>query len=88
MFLKKCSFFYYTIILFGFFLFKKPIFLLYYNSICFFLFKKPNLWSGEEAQKGQVSEPPENWFPVDWGQGDKEEEKEKELFEVRITTQL
>ena len=54
-----------------------------------FLFKKPGDWFGEETQKGQTPEPPESWFPVDWGrQEDKEEEEEKRLFEVRITTPL
>ena len=52
-----------------------------------FLFKKLGDWLGEVAQKGQTSEPTENWFPVDWGQEVKEED-EKELFEVRITTPL
>ena len=53
-----------------------------------FLLKKPGDWFGEEAQKGQPCEPTVNWFPVDWGQENKEEEDEKELFEVRTTTPL
>ena len=54
----------------------------------FFLLKKPSVWFGEKAKKGQTCEPTENWFPVDWGQEVKEEEADKKLFEVRITTPL
>ena len=52
----------------------------------FFLLKKPSVWFGEETQKGQTCEPTEN--NVDWEQEVKEEEEEKELFEVRVTTPL
>lgn len=53
-----------------------------------FLLKKPGVWFGEEAKKGQTPEPTENWFPVDWGQEDKEEEDQNKLFEVRVATPL
>ncbi|XP_078340527.1 uncharacterized protein LOC144627409 [Crassostrea virginica] len=43
--------------------------------------EKPGVWFGEEAKKGQTCEPTENWFPVDWGQEDKEEEDRNKLFE-------
>ena len=55
----------------------------------FFLLKKPSVWFGEKAKKGQTPVPTENWFPVDWEQQeDKEKEEEKELFEVRVTTPM